>query len=1158
MNRTLYALLVGINEYPNPRHRLNGCVNDVTRMVEYLHARFDESSGFQLAPPRVLLNKEATREQVIQAFREQLGPAKEGDVALFYYSGHGSQERAPKEFWRLEPDKLDETLVCYDSRSDMPGCYDLADKELAYLIEEVAKNGPHVVVILDSCHSGSGTRDLREQATAVRRVETDLRERPLDSFIMKVEDANRLAVQPGERAESGWSAAGRHILFAACRDDEEAVEYHAVGPDGKVEPRGTFSYFLGEALRTITGPITYRELFASTSALVRTKVRGQSPQLETVNPVDLDGLLFDGAIRPAQPFYTLAYLDDRWQINAGAVHGLPPVDPEEPTLLDVFPFHAPQDDLRTAAKALTRVAVTGVEPTNSEVQVGDDAKLDPSQPYKAVIAALPLPRIGVVFEPFDSEGARLAREALATAHERTRPSLYIREAGLGAPDRFRLLAKDGGYVITSPENDRPLVARIEGLNPSTARLAIERLEHIARWTLTSELTNSATTVQPRDIDLVLIKEDGTELRGPEIRLEYQLKDGRWEPAKFKIKLVNRTNRDGAQGRTLYCGLLDLAETYAINAGLHEAGCIRLGPGDEAWAAQGRLLAASLPDKLWQQGIVEFKDILKLIVSTSDFDVNLMTQGALEMPTRKAMTRGLPPRRGSLNRLMNRMQTRNLEVVREGEDLDDWWTTQLTFTTVRPLESTPVPNAPGRSVSLAGGVRLLDHPTLKANARLNPASVTSRDLGNLALPHLLRDDSTVSLPFTLTATRGRDAGLSTLELTGVEGETYKTVTPEQPLRLVVPNPLGDGEFVLAVGYDGEFFLPLGRAKPSSGGTTELVLERLPEPTSEGKKSLSGSIKIFFQKIFGPWVGRPSEYPILAAADVGDDGEVVYAKDRSTIRDCVGKAQNILLYVHGIIGDTREMASSALRGGFAGLYDLILTFDYENLNTPITENARLLREQLVDVGLGPGPVQKLDVAAHSMGGLVSRWFIEREGGDRIVRRLVMLGTPNGGSPWPGVVDWATIALGLGLNGLTGTPWPARVLSGLAATLGDPRVALKEMMPGSETLGELSRNPASGIPYTMLAGDTSIVRSESEPVGSEAVTRLIGRLFGGNPLYAFADPFFRDQVNDIAVAVASMTQVPPAILESMKVVPTSCDHLTYFRSDAGLKALSAALGG
>lgn len=244
------------------------------------------------------------------------------------------------------------------------------------------------------------------------------------------------------------------------------------------------------------------------------------------------------------------------------------------------------------------------------------------------------------------------------------------------------------------------------------------------------------------------------------------------------------------------------------------------------------------------------------------------------------------------------------------------------------------------MALAGGVRLLDHPALKANARLSPAPVLSRDLGNLALPRLLRDDPTVSLPFSLVSTRGTDAGLSTLELTDIQDESYLNVTPKAPLKLLVPRGLGAGELVLPVGYDGEFFLPLGRAEASPSGTTEIILERLPAPTSGGKKSLVGSIKIFFQKVFGSWLGAPSEYPILAVADVGEDDRVEYIKETEAVRRRVAAANKILLYVHGIIGDTKEMASSARRGGFGDRYDLILTFDYENLGTSIAENAQAL--------------------------------------------------------------------------------------------------------------------------------------------------------------------------------------------------------------------------
>ncbi|MFZ1509238.1 MAG: caspase family protein, partial [Anaerolineae bacterium] len=151
MSRTIYALFVGIDRYAGDVNPLNGCVNDVTRMRDLLQARVTD--GSDRFAPRLLTNEQATRQGIIGAWRGHLGQAGPGDVALFCYSGHGSQEHAPPEFWDFEPERMNETLVCHDSRA--AGGWDLADKELAQLISEVAANGPHFTVILDCCHSGS-------------------------------------------------------------------------------------------------------------------------------------------------------------------------------------------------------------------------------------------------------------------------------------------------------------------------------------------------------------------------------------------------------------------------------------------------------------------------------------------------------------------------------------------------------------------------------------------------------------------------------------------------------------------------------------------------------------------------------------------------------------------------------------------------------------------------------------------------------------------------------------------------------------------------------------------------------------------------------------------------------------------------------------------
>ena len=66
-----------------------------------------------------------------------------------------------ERFWFLEPTGANQTLVCADSRR--AGVPDLADKELSVLLDDVAARGPHVLVVLDCCHSGGGTRDPGER-----------------------------------------------------------------------------------------------------------------------------------------------------------------------------------------------------------------------------------------------------------------------------------------------------------------------------------------------------------------------------------------------------------------------------------------------------------------------------------------------------------------------------------------------------------------------------------------------------------------------------------------------------------------------------------------------------------------------------------------------------------------------------------------------------------------------------------------------------------------------------------------------------------------------------------------------------------------------------------------------------------------------------------
>ena len=153
---TLYALLVGIDAYVPPANALYGCRNDMAALEQCLVTRAGDALRL-----RALYDAEATRAAVITAFREHLGQAGPGDVALFAYAGHGSEEPAPLEVAHLEPTGRIQTLMLHDCNRRIDGqlVRALADKELSVLLAEVAGKGPHVAVVLDCCHSGGGTRD---------------------------------------------------------------------------------------------------------------------------------------------------------------------------------------------------------------------------------------------------------------------------------------------------------------------------------------------------------------------------------------------------------------------------------------------------------------------------------------------------------------------------------------------------------------------------------------------------------------------------------------------------------------------------------------------------------------------------------------------------------------------------------------------------------------------------------------------------------------------------------------------------------------------------------------------------------------------------------------------------------------------------------------
>ena len=160
----LYALLVGIDQYERVTP-LHGCINDVRNVEAYLNA--DPDFAAEAKAIQMLTNEAATKQAIINGFREHLAQATAADTVLFYFSGYGTQEEADPALWPNEANGRLECLVCYDGPVDLASAYLMTDKEIRYLINELSeKTGAHVVTIFDCGHSGDTSRNVGRLAPA--------------------------------------------------------------------------------------------------------------------------------------------------------------------------------------------------------------------------------------------------------------------------------------------------------------------------------------------------------------------------------------------------------------------------------------------------------------------------------------------------------------------------------------------------------------------------------------------------------------------------------------------------------------------------------------------------------------------------------------------------------------------------------------------------------------------------------------------------------------------------------------------------------------------------------------------------------------------------------------------------------------------------------
>lgn len=254
------ALLVGLNSYPDPENTLHGCLNDVRAVRALLQEHYGFQAGHDV---RLLTDADATTRAITSGLRWLVADARDGDVLVFHYSGHGSQVR-DRDGDEVS-DGLDEILCPYDLDWDRP----LRDDDLYEIVKGLPR-GAALTVILDCCHAGTG---LREAPAPVPNW-------PVAAWPSErskcIEPPLRLqrARRPVHRF--GQSAAGSGaLLIAACRDDQSSADAFIHG-----DYHGALTYYLCEAIAAGGYAGTYDAVIREVRRQLRLNRFDQVPQLE--------------------------------------------------------------------------------------------------------------------------------------------------------------------------------------------------------------------------------------------------------------------------------------------------------------------------------------------------------------------------------------------------------------------------------------------------------------------------------------------------------------------------------------------------------------------------------------------------------------------------------------------------------------------------------------------------------------------------------------------------------------------------------------------------------------------------------------------------------------------------------------------------------------
>lgn len=592
---TIHALFVAV-ENAAPAPTLKGCINDVQKVEQLIELHKGDKN---VAVTR-LLNQEATKQNIVQAFTGISQQVQPDDTFLFYFSGHGAQESLLYSALAETENGCLQGIVCFDSLQADGSM--LVNREIRYLMQALPPTA-HKLMIIDACYSGDATR----YETIVKAATPKLlparqwsqfvfaEKHPEGSILNKDDFDRKVPLTP-------------HLVLTACQPTQTAKLWSGKG--------SLFTILLTETLRNAGAQISYTALCDNISQRLGLS---QIPVVKAENGNannDMQQLFMGGLMPPPPISLPISWQNTEWRLPKGALDGI------QANHLSISLQNMP--DYSVILKHI-QPSFTVLEIIDADKQVVQGQLLDK---YDAIVEGF----YPATLQVYIADNTSIIMDKKAFWAKAKMPAALQWATNPALADLILSIKKEGSlksFAWINAENwqtveQMPVTRPITTADFGDAQIPDElskQLERINRWNYLKNIENPISQIPNNAIDIQIegLRYENGVFWG-ELPTDFTTK------IQFFIQIQNKTNLN------LHIGSLELSPLYGITP--HSL--------PETALPSGNSLRFSSSEIANRPYIIDFKlpfvsFFIKIINSTSPLNMSSLKQHELAPPEKKKPT-----------------------------------------------------------------------------------------------------------------------------------------------------------------------------------------------------------------------------------------------------------------------------------------------------------------------------------------------------------------------------------------------------------------------------------------------------------------------------------------------------------------------------------------